>query len=317
MAKVPGKPSLLLEGAGAVLRASVSLLPWRAALAVGGILGRLGGLLLPRKNRRVARNLLLASGGSSRASSTKVWVHTSQTLIEMLWSTTRSPETVRRRMHVEGLDAFARASSRARGILLVSAHAGNWEMVSQASTLAGLPVAVVARPLSAPWVERRLVRFRSRCGIRTLLRGESGASVAAVRWLRRGGVLGCMIDRASSGRRVALPFLGASTNVPLGPFELAHRTGSAVVMGVACRQHDGTTAVSFREVTDGPCPEPLEGARASIAALEESIRPRPEQWLWIYRRQLKDERALPPTQAGSPAELSQGDVSLSQDGTRS
>jgi KDO2-lipid IV(A) lauroyltransferase len=289
MAKESGKPSLALDATGAVLTAFVSLLPWKIALGVGRTLGRLVGSLVPRKNRRVEKNLLRANAGSSGASCMTVWTHMSQTLFEMLWSATRSPEQVQRRMHVEGLDAFARASNRARGVLLVSAHAGNWEMVSHASTLAGLPVAVVARPLSAPWVERRLVRFRSLCGIRTLMRGESGASVAAVRWLRRGGILGCMIDRASSGRRVALPFLGASTNVPLGPFELAHRTGSAVVMGVARRQADGTTAVSFREVTDGPCPDPLEGARASIEALEESIRPHPEQWFWIYRRQTKVE----------------------------
>ena len=98
---------------------------------------------------------------------------------------------------------------------------GNWELVSLAAARAGAPVAVVARRLKAPRVERRIVAFRQRFGVRTLLRGSPGASVAAYRWLRDGGVLGCMMDRLHDGPRLVVPLLGKATRMPLGPLELA------------------------------------------------------------------------------------------------
>jgi KDO2-lipid IV(A) lauroyltransferase len=275
----------LLDVIGSGCSFALRLLPWRAALWIGDGLGRLAGSLPGRKKDRAEANLRSAGAADPRRSSRQAWAHASKTIIEMVWSTTRSPEQVRRHLVVEGLDSLRQAAEAGRGILLVTAHVGNWEMVGQAATLARIPVAVIARPLRTPKMERRLVAFRWRCGVCTLLRGRPGASLAAARWLRRGGLLACMIDRASSGRRVGLPFLGNITNVPLGPFELAQRSRSAVMLGWGRRRADGATLVTFRKVTNGTPGDPRETAGIVTRALEEEVRSCPEQWLWIYRRQ--------------------------------
>jgi KDO2-lipid IV(A) lauroyltransferase len=189
------------------------------------------------------------------------------------------------RLRVEGSEALTEAAGEGRGVLLVSAHLGNWELVPTVVARCGLAVAVVARPLGTPRLERKWLAFRERSGVRTLLRGETSSGMAAARWLRTGRVLGCMMDRTGLSRRLLVPFLGEAMYVPLGPAELAVRAGSAVVLGTAQRLPDGEACVRFRRLPVSPGMAPAAMARVIAEALEEEIRRRPEDWLWIYRRQ--------------------------------
>ena len=73
--------------------------------------------------------------------------------------------------------------------------------------------------------------------------------------------------------------------MPLGPAELAVRGGSAVVLGTARRLPNGEACVRFQRLVLTPGLTPTGMARAIAQALEEEILSRPEDWLWIYRRQ--------------------------------
>jgi KDO2-lipid IV(A) lauroyltransferase len=184
------------------------------------------------------------------------------------------------------MEEVRRVAARGRGILLVSAHAANWELVSMALSNEGIaPVAVIARKLRTPRAERQQILFRERAGIRTLVRGEKGSSIAAYRMLARGGILGAMMDRLSAGRRITVPFLGNATKMPLGPPELACRSGAAVILGMAERLPDGGTVVRYRELDTAGIETAVEMAKVIARGMDEELRTRPEQWLWIARRQ--------------------------------
>ena len=172
-----------------------------------------------------------------------------------------------------------------RGVLLVSGHIGNWELALVTCCRADVPVAVVARELKTARLEKKLIAFRQSCGVKTFVRGQPGAGIAAHRWLAKGGVLGCMMDRASSGSRMLVSFLGKATNMPLGPAELACRTGAAVFLGTANRLEDGRTQVTLQEVQTEGVTEPREMLRIIGGALDDVVRANPEQWFWIHRRQ--------------------------------
>jgi len=275
----------LLDALSISLVCALACLPRNASLRAGALLGAVVGAVTRRKTRRIEANLAMAGCARARASCRVAWTHCGATLFEMLWNLTRPPEEVLRSVRIRGLDSLRDAAAGGRGILLVSGHVGNWELVSLAAAQAGLPVAVVARHLKAPALERRLCEFRERGNVRTFFRDCDGASIAAYRWLRRGGVLGCMMDRASGGPRLRVPFLGRSTNLPLGPLSLASKTGAAVVLGFARRRAD-VTEVVFKRLRDAEgARDPGEAGRIVGHALEAEIHGRPEQWFWIYRRQ--------------------------------
>jgi KDO2-lipid IV(A) lauroyltransferase len=147
------------------------------------------------------------------------------------------------------------------------------------------PVAVIARTLRTPGLENKQLRCRERAGIRTLLRGDKGAGIAAYRWLTRGGVLGVMMDRLSVGRRITVPFLGNATRMPLGPPELACRSGAGVVLGLSERLPGGGTVARYRQLPTEGVTSAVEMAKIIASALDHELGSRPEQWFWIYRRQ--------------------------------
>lgn len=271
----------------------LSMLPRPASLRLGRWLGRMAQYLAGRKNRTIEINL--AAGGSTSPATTSraAWENMGMTVVEMLWSLSRDSKALLQQVKLSQLEVVREAAREGRGVLLVSAHTNNWELVALAAARSGLPVAVVAKTIKTPRLERRLSEFRRRGDVTTLTRERSGTSVAAYRWLRNGGVLGCMMDRAAHGPRVDVPFLGRVTRVPLGPAILARRAGSAVVIASARRMQDGTTEITFRRL-ETAAHDPEELARSVGRSLEAELVDRPEQWFWIHRRQ---PRGLGPTKA--------------------
>lgn len=275
----------LVDFTGTTLVTAVGWLPWRWALAVGGGFGRLAGVAFLRKRKLIFENLERAGATDPHRSYWQAARHTGWLVFETLWCIARPIEQSMAVVRTEGMDEIRQAIAEGKGVLLVSGHIGNPEFVPLAVAQDGHPVAVIARPLGAPKVESRAIDFRQRGGIHTLVRGLPGTSFIAYRWLRRGAVVGLMMDRVSSIRRVLVPFLGGATNMPLGPAELACRTGSAVVLGTARRLDDGKNLVTYRRLRTDGVTNPVEIARIVAEGLDQAIRPWPEQWYWIVRRQ--------------------------------
>ncbi len=279
--------SRILDHAALTLAGAVARLPRPAASFCGKRFGSLIRLTARRKKPRIRHNLKKAGVSDPDRSVHAAWKHVGQTLFEMLWFLGRSPEEILRDVEVEGLSQVRQAAGRGKGILLVSAHTGNWELVPMVLARSGiLPVAVIARTLRTRRLEGRQIACRERAGVKTLIRGKEGSSIAAYRWLARGGALGCMMDRLSGGRRIAVPCLGNATWMPLGPAELACRAGSAVLLGMAVRDDTGSHRVKFRELEMPGDVEPETMAIAIGIALDEELHIHPEQWFWIYRRQM-------------------------------
>lgn len=259
--------------------------PKQVMLRTGTILGRTLGLLARRKRARVLANLTLAGSPDPAAAARRAWSNFGQSALEMLWMIRHDPAALLAEARIEGAAALTEPVAAGRGVLLVSAHVGNWEMVSLAAAAAGVPVAVIARRLRAHRLERRLIEFRERGGVRTLLRGEPGTGVTAIRWLAEGKVLGCMMDRSSSGPRMTIPFLGRTTRMPLGPLRMATKFRTDVVLGTAWREADGQHRIRFRRLGNEGATDEFALGRLVGRGLEADLRPRPENWLWIYRKQ--------------------------------
>lgn len=259
-------------------------LPLEAVGASGEAIGRLVGFAGVRNNIKTRANLSRAGVVDVARACRRGWGHRGRTAFEMLWMFSRSPERIIARTKVQGWDDLAGAAAAGNGVLLVSAHTGNWEIVPVLAARAGVPVSVVARTLRASGLERRMVAWRRRGGVATLIRGAEGTSISAYRTLARGGILGCMMDRASSGPRILTPFLGGFTAVPEGPLALARRTGASIVLGMASRQGCLPTVV-FKDLGGAGIRSSSEVAARIMGCIEEALGDQPEAWLWIHRRQ--------------------------------
>lgn len=192
-------------------------------------------------------------------------------------------------VEVAGAEHFHAAVAEGRGVLLLTAHAGNFELGGLLLKLWDLKVHAVYKPDRFEAVERLRDRIRRQGGVVGLPVGGSGFStLPLVKVLREGGLVGMQGDRDFSLNGLPVPFFGRSAYFPRGPWELAAMTGAAVVVTIFFTDADGRFHARFF------APIQVDGARAArhasieagirryVAILEGLVREHPDQWYCFY-----------------------------------
>ncbi len=180
-----------------------------------------------------------------------------------------------------------RALETGRGVVFVTGHIGNWELMASELAGRGYPIATVARESYDPRFTALMERFRRGQKVEPIYRGRPGATARILRALRQGVVLGFLIDQNTRVPSVEVPFFGRNAPTPVGPAEIATRTGASVVVGTIRRLSDGSHAITIRRVEAETGAKPLTAAALTARLsqlLEERIREAPEQWVWLHRR---------------------------------
>ena len=260
---------------------------WAAAQRAGARLGALGWRLSRRDRARAVEHVGIAFpelGPEARLALARAsFVHLGTTLGEVLHLMRRDAEDVARHVRVEGWEHVERARAARRPVLIVTGHCGNWELLAATINGRGLGMAVVARQLDAPQLDKLLVGLRARFGTPTIARGAPGAARALLRAVREGGALGMLIDQDTKVEGVWVPFLGRPAFTPVGAAELALRFRCAVIPTFIERLADGSHRATFG--AELPLPDdPTAATAAMTATIEAQIRRVPEQWVWIHRR---------------------------------
>lgn len=176
-----------------------------------------------------------------------------------------------------------------QGVIVLTAHFGNWELLAHAHGLLGVPVTLIHRPMRNPLVNDWLVRWRARAGTRSI--EKKNAAREALRVLKRGEILAIPADqnqRHSFG--VFVDFFGIPACTTTGPVRLAEQT-SAMIVPVFLRrigesdQHVVEVFPPIDLVHSGDAAADLvENTQRCTKAIEEMIRKYPEQWIWFHRR---------------------------------
>ncbi len=178
--------------------------------------------------------------------------------------------------------------ARGRGVVFVSGHVGNWELLARRVALAGYPAHTIAKETSDPRLTGLVERFRQKGRLHSIWRGQDGAAKKMLRVLREGAILGLLIDQDTRVQSLFVPFFGHLASTPRAAADLALRTKAALVVGFCQRQEDGRYRLSMREVAVVPSGDAEADALAVTAQLtreiEAAIRVAPAQWVWMHRR---------------------------------
>jgi len=272
----------------AVLLSGMRLLSPDRASDVGGWLGRTIG---PRLGlaKRAARNLKIAFPDMPEAEVERVlrgmWDNLGRVAGEYV-HLTRICAPDSGRVETCGLENLA--AVRDGGGFMVSGHLANWEVMAQAAShhVSRDFVGFVRNPNNA-WVVPIVERLRGGAGGKRIQKGAQGA-LEALRTIRRGGVVGMLIDqRLNDGMPVT--FFGREAMTASVPAAIALRF-RCPILPVRCER---IGPARFRLTVLPALPLPESGDRdADIRAVMESfhrlledwIRARPSEWLWVHRR---------------------------------
>jgi len=192
-----------------------------------------------------------------------------------------------RRVTIEGLEHLMAAEREGRGVVLLSAHFGNWEIVPHTVSLARGPMSMVGRPADNPHVDREIRSIRERFDNRML--DKRGSVRELFRVLRAGGRVGLLIDqRVRAEEAIDVPFFGRPALTSPIVARLALKTGAPIVLAFGDHLPGGRYRVEFRppieagDVDDEAAT--FELTRRCLEACEAVIRGAPERWLWLHRR---------------------------------
>jgi KDO2-lipid IV(A) lauroyltransferase len=198
---------------------------------------------------------------------------------------------------------LAKAQSGQRGVVIATAHTGNWELAAAAMAELG-PFTVVVKPMRVAWIDALVRSARRSRGIG--LAPPEGVMAVARAALRRGEAVALVIDQVPSRARhaVVAPFLGGPVDADRAPAALAASMGAPLVVAVA-RRAGRTQLLEILAVLEPPprrgrphrehderggeSPECSSAwiSRATLAAtaaLDRWVRAHPRDWLWLHRR---------------------------------
>ena len=251
---------------------------WRRRL--GRLVGDVVWLGWPAGRALVARNLAVALPGSS-VSARAVLRGLGETLADTVGlARGEAPGLVLRDDDARVLES---AVAEGRGVVYATAHLGSWEAMGPLLAARGLAVATVARESYDARFDRVYSRLREAHGVRALYRGAPGFATALVRALRAGTVVGFPMDFAGRGvRAVPAAWFGVPLPTPVGPAEVALRTGAAVVVATPTRDPGGPETLSIERVaTEGHDAGTLTSELAR--RLSRRIEAMPTAWPWMAR----------------------------------
>jgi len=199
------------------------------------------------------------------------------------WST---DEIVARVDHGE-LGAIRALREQGRGVLLVTGHYGNWELLGAAAAAAGVPMSVVARTQSNPWVDRLQNRIRERSGMKVIKADSSVREV--IRAVRRGEMVAMLPDVNAGDDGVFVDFLGRKASTPRGVAYFAWKLKCPLATAFIEADGDGTHTIRAGAIIE-PDPEQNENdavrhlTQQLMDSLGAQIRARPEFYFWVHRR---------------------------------
>lgn len=270
----------------------VRRLPRALALALGARLGTLARLLLGRRRRRAAENLRLAFPEAS-ADQIAAWVrehfrHLGIIGIESLrLDDYADPELRRRALDIHGFEHFSAAYAMGKGVLLMTAHLGFWELGTILLPALGFPVDFVYKRMKNPFVEQKLVALRESAGGGSIEKHRAARKILRSLAANRGVAI--LIDQRLGRREaVVVDFFGRPANTTPIITEMAMRQGIPIVPAFGWRLPDGRYHIVAKEpivFANDPDPQAVVRNTALLTQrVEEAVRQAPAQWFWVHDR---------------------------------
>ncbi len=277
-------------GAGAL-----SLLPRGLALALARGIGRLGYWLVPAHRARIRKNLFFAFGRekTSRevdAIGARVLGNMLQTAFDFL----RFSQFARAGKvppFVETGDAFSLCKDilqEGKGVIIMTAHMGNWELLAGIFGMQGFSGAVVGRRIYYEPYNRWIVGLRESVKVRTIYRDQAVRDIHEL--LKRKSVVGLLPDQdMDQVRGIFVDFFGHPAYTSVAPVKLALSTGAPLLPAFLVR----VPGDRYKLIVEKPVRPRSDGSRdeavrkyteAWMRCFEAVIRRYPDQWAWMHDR---------------------------------
>ena len=268
-------------------------LPLRLGYRVAAVVAEICYHFFHRQRRNLNENLAWVLGSSDRrqvdAVARRAFRNFGKFVIDFIHFPAMTRQEVRRRLVFSQWNELDEVASSGRGVLMVSMHFGVFDLGAAALAAYDYPINAIADNYGYPRLNELVHSSRAKLGMNVIPMDQVGPGV--FRALKRGEILGLLIDVPAPDQTVVVDFLGAPAEVSSVPARIALRTGAWVVPAVILRGPQDDTLVrpilDVRTARYEPTGDEERDVRALtgliMQAIEPFIREHPEQW-FIFRR---------------------------------
>jgi lauroyl/myristoyl acyltransferase len=263
-------------------------LPPRVRYPLAAVTGRCVFYVMPRRRRVAFENFGQVLGLPWNAPLVKrtarhAFGNYFKMFADFMLMDTLKPEEIRRMVRPRGAERIDQALAGGKGVLVVTAHVSNWDILAAASAVYGYPISAVTNDLPSGGLNELVIASRERIGMKMIGLGP-GSLRQVLKALARNEVVALASDLYSGDRGVRVPFFNRPAMFPSGPAALALKTG-APILPVWCRRQPDNLYIAEVE-------EPIEVSRTGdtqrdiqvtteriVQFFERIIRREPDQWL--------------------------------------
>ena len=283
-------------GAAAPLPRSVwwvrllSRVPFPALYRLADLLGWLAFRVFPHRDEVVRANLSLCFPEVDQAAMDEIrrgyYAGFADVLVEVIKSATVSPEDLRKRVRIVGMEPARALLAQGQSVLLAAAHQCNWEWMLLALSLElGFPLDAAYKPLVDSWAEREMKKVRGRFGSRLIPAKDLLADI-----IKRGKVVRAVAmvadqEPTTSEHKHWTRFLNRDTAFYMGPEEISRVTRFPVFFIGMKRVERGFYELSFVPLSSpGESLKTGEVTERYVRLVEQQIRDAPADWPWSHKR---------------------------------
>jgi len=263
---------------------------WREA--IGNFIGRIWFIMDKRHREMALLNLNQAFGKQKsvaeiRRLASRVFQNIAQIPFEICWSYRLNPKEYQKYFTITGLSNLRIAFEKGRGVLLLTAHSGNWELLPSVIQLAGYPANVIFRPLNFKPANQYMYEYRVRFGVKMFQKKNSMRKI--LRALARKECVGIVLDQnAGYTAGVFADFLGKPASTSMGLSLVALKVEAPVLPVFITRGNRKFHVEIGEEIplvkTGDKETDIAANTQRYNQAIEAYVRKNPDQWFWVHNR---------------------------------
>lgn len=288
-----------------LLSLPIAILPYKIALKLGGTFGHLLFYIWGSRRRIAIENIEKTMSSSQLAKGNnetddlkhepqaafsiakETFKNLGKSFIEIIKIYYGFGKRIIDSVEIKGIENYRKARSKNKGIIFITGHCGNWELMAIAFGAKVDDVSVVARVQNNPYLNKLLKKVRARYGNSIIY--KKGALKGILSELKKNRIVGILMDQSvfkSDG--YAVDFLGRPAWTTKMPSLIARKTGAAVLPIFINRYRDQHVINIYPEVDllQGEDTEKatLHDTKRFSGFIEDYIKQHPLEWLWIHRR---------------------------------
>jgi lauroyl/myristoyl acyltransferase len=262
-------------------------LPFRVGYFFADWCGDIYFLLSAKRRRIIGQNIMRVMGADRNGiipngKVRQVFRNVAKNYFDLTKLSQMGQGDINSRTIIKGWQHLIRAANDGKGVILATAHLGNFEFGAQILALRGIEMTVLVEAFNSTPLLRNIALLRQRKGVKILPVNTSGLK-GVLRALHRGETLVIVCDRDLQGNGVKIKFLGEEAALPSGAVSLALRTGAAIVPIFSLRTPGNNSCIyiepQLKMIDRGGREQTIKDNLEKLAAvMEKYIRQYPEQW---------------------------------------